>query len=285
MSEDPSAVASGPTVVDPTTWADCRQIVDKYSLADALPSAVVRRIEQGVAGRVDETAKSLSEGNTVECVGSNRECLNAIEQTVMAQARSQLSAPALDPSSLVVVRESEPLQGEARLIGRQFARRLAAMAETAESFSDRRPRLYLAGGETTVTLGPAQGLGHKGGRNQELALSFAIAAEEGATEEGVGEGAAKKGKEAPALPALDWVFLSAGTDGLDGPTDAAGTIIDSRSLELCRARGVDPEAALAAHDSYHALEAADALLRTGATGTNVGDVQLLLVWFPEVGEG
>ncbi|VDC27417.1 glycerate kinase type-2 family protein [Pseudogemmobacter humi] len=110
------------------------------------------------------------------------------------------------------------------------------------------------GGETTVTL---RG-GGKGGRNQELALRIALAGED-------------------ALAGREWVFLSGGTDGRDGPTDAAGGLVDGTSAARMRAAGVDPQALLANNDSYAALAASDDLLITGASGTNVADVQILLI--------
>ncbi|MFC7705069.1 glycerate kinase [Plastorhodobacter daqingensis] len=115
------------------------------------------------------------------------------------------------------------------------------------------PGLTLFGGETTVTL---RGTG-RGGRNQELALRVALLAEE-------------RGITAP------FVFLSGGTDGRDGPTDAAGAVVDGGTLARIRAAGIDPRAALAENDSYPALAAAGDLLLTGETGTNVADVQVML---------
>ena len=116
------------------------------------------------------------------------------------------------------------------------------------------PFAMSAGGETTVTVTG----GGKGGRNQEMALAFALAAEE------IG------------LPTR-WLFLSAGTDGRDGPTDAAGGIVTPQSLGLMREAGIDPRAALADNNAHAALASANALLVSGPTGTNVADLQLLLV--------
>ncbi|MGH1329245.1 MAG: glycerate kinase type-2 family protein [Paracoccaceae bacterium] len=117
----------------------------------------------------------------------------------------------------------------------------------------RAPGIYLFGGETTVEL-RGSGLG---GRNQELALRIAL----GAQKAGWGT----------------FTFLSGGTDGRDGPTDAAGGIVDAGSLERMRARGIDPIASLQNNDSYHALKASDDLLMIGATGTNVADLQVLIL--------
>lgn len=139
----------------------------------------------------------------------------------------------------------EPLEGEAREVGAMLARRLAAKST----------RAWVAGGETTVTV---HGAG-KGGRNQELVLAFALEAAKG-----------------PLADRSDWVFLAAGTDGRDGPTDAAGGIVDAATVSRIRTAGVDPVAAMEDNDSYGALDAAGALLRTGATGTNVADVVVFL---------
>jgi glycerate-2-kinase len=143
----------------------------------------------------------------------------------------------------------EPLTGEAREAGRALAEaaRGYAVRETAGSIA------LIAGGETTVAVRGA-GLG---GRNQELALAFAL--------------------ELGELPGWSWVLLSAGTDGVDGPTDAAGGLVDAETMARLRARGVDPFAALGQNDSYHALAASGDLVITGPTGTNVADLQVLLM--------
>ena len=114
------------------------------------------------------------------------------------------------------------------------------------------PGLHLFGGETTVSL---TGSG-RGGRNQELALRVAL-------------GAAEAGWN-------DWVFLSGGTDGRDGPTDAAGGLVDAASLDRMMRAGINPRQELANNNSYVALKASDDLLMTGATGTNVADLQVLI---------
>ena len=140
----------------------------------------------------------------------------------------------------------EPLEGEAREVGVALARRFAAAP----------PAAYVAGGETTVTV---RG-GGRGGRSQEMALAFALEAVEG-----------------PLADRDDWVLLAAGTDGRDGPTDAAGAIVDASTVARIRRAGIDPRAALDDNDSYQALDAAGALLRTGATGTNVADLVVFLL--------
>ncbi|MDG4898803.1 DUF4147 domain-containing protein [Mesorhizobium sp. WSM4976] len=127
--------------------------------------------------------------------------------------------------------------------------RLAMLAVKQEG-----PVAIVAGGETTVKV---RGSG-RGGRNQEFALQFALLNE----------------RQPIRRP---WVFLSGGTDGRDGPTDAAGALVDTGSAERMRRRGCKPEAHLSNNDSYHALAAAGDLLLTGSTGTNVADLQILLM--------
>ncbi|WP_228408760.1 glycerate kinase type-2 family protein [Profundibacter amoris] len=127
------------------------------------------------------------------------------------------------------------------------------VAQAAEIILKSGKGTTLFGGETTVKL-TGTGLG---GRNQELALRVALLAEQ----QGWGD---------------DWVFLSGGTDGRDGPCDAAGGIVDGGTLKRIRDAGISPKDMLANNDSYHALQAAGDLLITGATGTNVADLQVLI---------
>lgn len=123
----------------------------------------------------------------------------------------------------------------------------------AKIVADKGAGVHLFGGETTVRL-TGQGLG---GRNQELALRVAIEAEKNDWRD-------------------DWVFLSGGTDGRDGPTDAAGGLVDAGTLSRMRAAGINPGDCLGNNDSYHGLKASGDLLMTGATGTNVADLQVLM---------
>jgi len=145
-----------------------------------------------------------------------------------------------------LVEDDTPLVGEAAEAGRRFAERLVALPGGS-------PSALIRGGETTVALGDDAGLG---GRSQELALAAARVVRE------LGHGAA---------------VLAAGTDGRDGPTDAAGALVDPETWERIRAAGLDPDRALRRHDAHPALDAANALFRTGPTGTNVMDLAIGLV--------
>ena len=145
------------------------------------------------------------------------------------------------------------LSGEASLAGRRIAAEVAMTQSALQPGSE--PALLLWGGETTVTLPP--GCEGRGGRSQELALAASRIL---------------SGLEAPAA------ILAAGTDGRDGPTDAAGAIVERGTWEAVGVAGRDPAADLASHDAYPALEAAGALLKTGPTGTNVMDIVAAVVF-------
>lgn len=143
------------------------------------------------------------------------------------------------------------MQGEARDVGRSFGDRLAKIAQGR--LAAPRPLCLLMGGETTVTVrGPGQG-----GRNQELALGAMLALE--------------------GVPGVAVMALA--TDGVDGPTDAAGALVSGESATHARRLGFDPLAALEANDSYSVLDALGALLRTGMTGTNLNDLVVGLIYF------
>jgi glycerate 2-kinase len=230
------AIASGPTVPDPTTWADSAAIVDRYDLWDALPMTVVARLREGLGGQLPDTPKLL-ENSEALIVGSN---LMACHAAVAEAERRGLR-------SLVL---SSFVEGEAREVGRL----LAAILREVDASSNPLPRpcLIVAGGETTVTV---RGNG-TGGRNQELALGAAAAL--------------------AGVP--DILLMSIGTDGSDGPTDAAGAFVDGTTIERAAARGLDVSRALAQNDSYSFFNALGDLVRTGPTRTNVNDLYLLFAF-------
>lgn len=240
LGDDLSAIASGPSVADDSTFAQAIGILQNHGVWEQAPAAVRDYLQQGAAGLKPETAKSgdpLFGDVSQQLIGSNGLSLDAADQAAQHQGyQTQIF--------------SRGLCGEARLAAEQ----LANQAQTLLTQGISQPIALLAGGETTVNL---RGNG-RGGRNQEMALAFALAAEK------------------LQLPA-QWSFLSGGTDGRDGPTDAAGGLVDAGTLSKIRATGIDPKAALDNNDSYTALQAASALIVTGATGTNVADLQVLLL--------
>jgi len=240
LGDELSAIASGPTVADATTFSDAIKVFTDKQLWDKLPVAVQNHLQQGEQGAVSETAKAgddIFKHAAYTLIGSNAISVQAIMH----------SADTLNYQRHLY---SDQLDGEAK----EVAKDLLQYAHALLTKGMDKPLAVLAGGETTVTM---QGKG-LGGRNQEMALAFAIAAE-------------KK----PL--AADWVFLSAGTDGRDGPTDAAGGIVDAQSITRMHDAGIKTEQYLANNDAYHVLQKSKDLLITGATGTNVADLQILLI--------
>ncbi|MGZ5025988.1 MAG: glycerate kinase type-2 family protein [Methylobacter sp.] len=237
LGDDLSAIASGPTVGDSSTYADAIEILKSKNIWQHVPVNVRQHLEQGKLGNIAETPKPGDDtfkntGHTL--IGSNAISLNAMLQT----------AKKLDYQTELY---SDHLSGEARTAGAALAARCAEQPQN-------KAIALLAGGETTVTL---KGNG-RGGRNQEMTLAFALAAE-------------KYGLTG------NWAFLSGGTDGRDGPTDAAGGIVDRNTIKRMTQAGIDPAEHLENNDSYNALKASDDLLNTGATGTNVADLQIALI--------
>lgn len=238
IGDDLSAIASGPTVPDPTTYAQAAEILKSKGVWEKVPASVRDHLQRGCAGELPETPKRNDPvfskvANTL--VGSNSISLDAVKAAAIHEGCSaRIYSPALC--------------GEARDEAQALAEAAAHTANTGG------PLALLAGGETTVTL---RGAG-RGGRNQEMALAFAIATQKHELTN-------------------RWVFLSGGTDGRDGPTDAAGAIVDPWTIDRIRASGNDPNELLEANDSYRALNASGDLLRIGATGTNVADLQILLL--------
>lgn len=243
IGDDLSSIASGITSPDPTTFAEALGVIDRYRLREQLPTPVIRALELGGQGRLAETPKP---GDPV---------FANVDNIVIGSNRLALQAAAVKARQLgfhVRVLES-PLCGEAREEGRMLAD--LARQEVLAAGSASRPLCLIAGGETVVTL---RGTG-KGGRNQELALAFL-------------EQLASWGEEKRQVS-----FLSAATDGNDGPTDAAGAFADAEALHRAVERGLSINAHLADNDAYPFFEASGALLKTGPTNTNVCDIQIVLI--------
>jgi len=234
-------IASGLTVPDLSTYKQAAQIITKYKLS--LPTAVEDLIEKGSAGLVPETPKA---GDMV---------FTRVHNILLGTNYTGLLAAAQKARDLgynTVVLSSR-ITGEAR----EAAKFYSAIARdvSRRSILVEKPACIIAGGETTVTL---RGEG-KGGRNQECALSFLLDMQE------------------------DWpvqekiYFLSASTDGNDGPTDAAGAFVYRELLDRAQRSALSPGDYLERNDSYHFFERLDALLKTGPTNTNVCDYQICLV--------
>jgi len=232
-------IASGPTVPDSSSFADCLRVVERYKLKEKIPPRVRAFLEAGARGEVEETPKA---GDPVfqhvrnVIVGNNRMALEA----------ARLEAEGLGYNTLAL---SSFIEGEAKVVAAAHVAIAKEIITTGNPI--RRPACVLSGGETTVTVSGA-GLG---GRNQEFALA-AAAAIDGA--EGV-------------------VILSGGTDGTDGPTDAAGGVVDGMTLQRGRDKGLDAADFLRRNDSHTFLSAVGDLLVTGPTLTNVMDLRLVLI--------
>jgi hydroxypyruvate reductase len=238
--DDLAVVGSGPTVPDPSTWRDVRRVVRAYDLAARLPPRVIAYLDRGLRRRVAETPKPGRRRHAVPTVllGGNR--------TACAGAARHARRQGFEP----VVHARAPLTGVTADAARVIAARVhAARARVREGAV----ALLVAGGETTVRVPRDAG---RGGRNQELALAVArlLAGEPG------------------------WMLLCAGTDGIDGPTDAAGAFVDGGTVARAQRAGWSVNTALARHDVYPLLAAIGALHRPGPTGTNVADLMLALVW-------
>jgi len=247
LGDDLTTIASGPCVPDPLLADDLIALLEGLRLWRGVPESFRLHLLAVARGQLPETPKPGDRAFarvSTRIIVSNRHALRA----AAARAR-ELGVRA-------VPIEDRPMRGEASACGVEIARRLAGDAAGPGPF----PTCRLWGGETTVTLGDAGAApGALGGRCQELALAAARVLHDAGPE--------------PARVTL----LAAGTDGRDGPTDAAGAIVDAGTWDAIRAAGRDPARDLAAHDSYRALDAAGALLRTGPTGTNVMDVAIGLV--------
>lgn len=230
-------IASGPTVPDPTTFADARRVIERYGID--VPPAILDHLRRGETGDLPETPKP---GDPVFAAVQN---VIVADNSGAAEAAVR-RAEALGYHPLLL---STLIEGEAR----EVANVLAAVGKEIRLKGRPlpRPACLIAGGETTVTL---RGAG-RGGRNQELALAAAL-----------------------AIQGLDGIVIgSLATDGTDGPTDAAGGLVDGTTAARGREIGLSAQAALDQNDAYPYLDAVGDLLVTGPTHTNVNDLMIVLV--------
>ncbi|MCC6928004.1 MAG: DUF4147 domain-containing protein [Gemmatimonadaceae bacterium] len=253
IGDDPASIASGPCSADRHSAADLIELAQQQRLWPAIPDPVRTYLDHTLTGEVPETPKLGSEtlrGIEPRIILGNADALDAAQAAARGLGITVRVAPT-------------PITGAARSTGDAIAR--AAVVARASLPGRPTPagplttpcRLALMwGGETTVALGATPGVG---GRAQELALAAARALHDAGAE---GRGI---------------TILSAGTDGRDGPSDAAGAIVDARTWARIALSARSPERDLATHDAHPALDAAGALLRTGMTGTNVNDVVIALI--------
>jgi glycerate 2-kinase len=233
-------IASGPTSSDRTTYKDALVVLKKYRLIESSPRSVVGILNRGINGLIPETPKK---GNIIFkhveniVIGSNKILLDA--------AKEKAEKLGFDVEII-----SSELSGEAKDVGKWLAQKSMTM-KCSKDKNIKKSTCLISGGETTVTV---KGKG-VGGRNMELALSFAI-----------------------EINGIDGItLLSAGTDGTDGPTDAAGACVDGQTVSKAKAIGIYPEAYLRNNDSYNFFKKTNELFNTGPTGTNVMDIQIVRI--------
>jgi hydroxypyruvate reductase len=249
-NDDPTFVASGPCAADPLYGRDLRQLLEEHDLLRQLPPRCLAYLEKVERGEEPETPKP------------GEECFGTVTTKVILGNPHALRAAAAQATSLGVMPcaiSRDPLVGDAAMTARDLVDALVRFREDG-LLGVRDPGKWagvLWGGETTVRLDVDSG--GSGGRCQELALA-----------------AAKALKDAGGF-ARGIAILAAGTDGRDGPTDAAGAIVDATTWDRIVAAGRDPAADLAGHNAFHALDSVGALLRTGHSGTNVRDVVVGIV--------
>ncbi len=237
-----SVIGSGLTTYDETSFEDMLRIIEKYDLSEKIPENVMRIAQWGVDDKILETPKTsklVFDKTENVIIGNNAIALNEIEK----------SAKSL---GFHVERVADWIKGEAQEAGRRLFHKALTLKQ--EKSADR-PLICICGGETTVTI---RGDG-KGGRNQEMALAFLDEMRKFSTRaEGI-------------------YFLSAGTDGDDGPTDAAGAFASSEILHTAKMMELQTGEHLRRNDSYTFFDSCGYLFKTGFTGTNVCDIQLILI--------
>jgi len=235
IGDDLDVIASGPTAPDSSTYRDALAVLERYQLQDKVPVEVLVHLASGARGDIPETPK---QGDPI---------FQRVENQIIGSNRVALEAMLTTARKLGLAAEilSTEISGEAAAVAKMLFRTAMVRKESWQG----KPLCLLSGGETVVQV---RGSG-KGGRNMELALHFAldIAGNDGIT------------------------LLSAGTDGTDGPTDAAGALVDSETISLeekeCARRFLEN------NDSYTFFQENGGLFITGPTGTNVMDLQILLV--------
>jgi glycerate 2-kinase len=231
-------IASGPTVGDPSTFADAKKVLEKYDLWLNAPASARQMIMDGVEGKLEETPKP------------NDPVFEKVHNIIVGNNKTATEAAAeyLKSQGLKTVRFDEPLEGEAKQVGKALAN--FASKVSSFSFSLPKPLAVVAGGETTVKVA-GKGVG---GRNQEMALSAALGLSD----------------------ADNCVIASLCTDGVDGPTDAAGAVVDSETSRHGTRLGLNIAAFLIENDSYHFFAELGDLIMTGPTGTNVNDISVIV---------
>ncbi len=232
-------IASGPTAADPTTFADALAVLERRSLTTKTPPSILDHLRRGAAGAIPETPKVLPDS-----IHNLILCNNATALAAAARRAEELGYAVLNLGAFI--------EGETQQVAVVMAGIVRSMRADGQPM--RPPVCLLSGGETTVTLAANHG---RGGRNQEFVLATVL----------------KLGEDGMR----NVIVLSGGTDGEDGPTDAAGAVADADTIVRSSALQLEPAAFLGRHDAYSFFEKVGGLLKTGLTQTNVMDVRVLLV--------
>ncbi|MBN2515068.1 MAG: glycerate kinase [Deltaproteobacteria bacterium] len=239
IGDDLDVIASGPTVPDRSTYADCMEIINKYDLVDKVPPVVSTYIERGCSGIESETPKPgdpIFDKTQAVIIGS----------AGLSMSAAKSKADTLGYNALIL---SSFIEGETRDVAGVHTAIIKEILKSGNPVN--KPACIISGGETTVTI-HGSGLG---GRNMEFVLAAAI--------------------EINGLD--DILVLSGGTDGTDGPTDAAGAYAEGSTVKRALEQGLSAREYLRNNDSYHFFEALGDLVKTGPTMTNVMDLRILLV--------
>ena len=264
--DDPAVIGSGPTVPDSSTFIEASKVLGHYGLWEKVPESVRKHIKKGMSGNAPETVKAVEVESYTRIVASAKMLADAVGEKAGQDAgfRMQDAGSRMQDSGfriqdtgtkmqdeeseleLKVEVADEPFTGDVELVASDIARRAKEVAE-----SDGSPCLLVYFGESKVKV---TGEG-KGGRNQELALRGA--------------------RKIEGHDNITW--LSIGTDGIDGPTDAAGAVVDGTTIAEAREKGLDPEEYLQRNDSYHFHEQLGTLVKIGPTGNNLMDLTLVVI--------
>jgi glycerate 2-kinase len=240
VGDDLSVIASGPTVPDPSSYTAALHILQKHNILNEIPVSIRSHLERGVAAQIAETPKpgdKIFQSVHNILIGNNKLAL-----TAAAQKARELGFN----TSILSAEIQEPVEAAAERIARMITEMHVKVSPVPG------PACVLLGGETLVSI---KGKG-QGGRNQHLALLVADLLQEN-----------KK----------PYLFLSCGTDGTDGPTDAAGALVTSQTLIQAGKLGLNAQKFLENFDAYNFFKPLELLIRTGPTRTNVMDVMIVMV--------
>ena len=239
--DKPEVIGSGPTVADPSTFSDAMSVLDRYNLSQHLPSSVLDYLHQSTQGLHPETPKP----------GLNDHPNHTIQLVTGSKSMQPFFSTLLEQQGFGVHWVEEPIQDSVKKEAQRIAAEVISVLNGQSKISSKTPQALVYHGESY-----AQVTGHgKGGRNQELALLLALSLE---------------GQHTVSI-------LTLATDGTDGPTDAAGALVNSYTTLNARKQHTQPEPYIQANDSYHFHEQMNTLIKTGPTGNNLMDLCVVLI--------